>query len=234
MLEVGPLDAFYGDSHILHGVELRVGEGEGVALLGRNGAGKSTLLKALLGAGPRTRGPIVFEKAVIDAMPTHRRARLGLSLVPEDRRIYGHISVAENLRLAAHACAPGVKPRSVGEVAELFPMLKQFLDRGGARLSGGQQQMVAVGRGLVPRPKLLLLDEPAEGLAPLIVEEMAQEIARVRRAEKLALLVTEQNVDFARACTDRLYLIDSGVIVFAGDWAAFDAKPELESRYLAL
>ncbi|WP_244936215.1 ABC transporter ATP-binding protein [Methylobacterium currus] len=234
MLEVGPLDAFYGDSHVLHGVSLAVGAGEGVALLGRNGAGKSTLLKALLDAGPRTVGPVRFEGRPLDGLPTHRRARLGLSLVPEDRRIFGHISVAENLELAAHACGPGVVPRKVAEVAALFPLLQPILDRGGARLSGGQQQMVAVGRGLVPRPKLLLLDEPAEGLAPLIVEDLAREIARVRRAENLALLVTEQNVDFARACTDRLYLIDSGTIVFSGDWAAFDARPELESEYLAL
>ncbi|GJD52215.1 High-affinity branched-chain amino acid transport ATP-binding protein LivF [Methylobacterium crusticola] len=234
MLEVGPLDAFYGDSHVLHGVRLSVGPGEGVALLGRNGAGKSTLLKALLGAGPRATGPVAFEGRPIEGLPTHRRARLGLSLVPEDRRIYGHVTVAENLALARHACPPGVAPRTPAEVAALFPLLAPLLSRGGARLSGGQQQMVAVGRGLVPRPKLLLLDEPAEGLAPLIVEDLAREIARVRRAEALSLLVTEQNVDFARACTDRLYLIDSGVIVFSGDWAAYDARPELETDYLAL
>jgi ABC-type branched-subunit amino acid transport system ATPase component len=234
VLEVGPLDAFYGDSHILHGVRIEIRAGEGVALLGRNGAGKSTLLKALLGAGPRAAGAIAFEGRPLGALPTHQRARLGLALVPEDRRIFPHVTVAENLSLARHACPRGTAPRSPDEVADLFPLLKPILERRGDRLSGGQQQMVAVGRGLVPRPKLLMLDEPAEGLAPLIVEDLAREIARVRRTENLSLLVTEQNVDFARACTDRLYLIDSGAIVFGGDWAAFDADPRLERQYLAV
>jgi ABC-type branched-subunit amino acid transport system ATPase component len=234
MLEVAALDAFYGDSHILHGISLSIGAGEGVALLGRNGAGKSTLLKALMAAGPRTSGTIAFEDRDIAPMATHQRARLGMALVPEDRRIFPHISVAENLDLARHACPPGTMPRKPAEVAELFTLLKPILERRGDRLSGGQQQMVAVGRGLVPRPRLLMLDEPAEGLAPVIVEDMAREIARVRKGESLSLLLTEQNIDFARVCTDRLFIIDSGAIVFAGDWAAFDADPDLEKRYLTV
>ncbi len=234
MLEVSHLDAFYGDSHILHGVTLAIGAGEGVALLGRNGAGKSTLLKALMDAGPRVSGTIRFDGADLTAEPTHRRARRGIALVPEDRRIFPHVSVLENLELARHACPPGVSPPTAQEVASQFSLLPPILDRRGDRLSGGQQQMVAVGRGLMARPRLLMLDEPAEGLAPVIVEDMAREIAAVRKRENLALLVTEQNIDFARACTDRLLIIDSGAIVFAGDWRSFDASPDLEARYLAV
>lgn len=234
MLEIAGLDAWYGDSHILHDVALSVGSGEGVALLGRNGAGKSTLLKAIMEAGPRARGGLVFDGKPLAGLPAHARARLGLCLVPEDRRIFPHISVAENLRLARHATAPGETPMSVEAVAELLPMLKTLLERRGFQLSGGQQQMVAIGRGLVPRPRLLMLDEPAEGLAPVIVEELAEEIRKVRQTQGQALLVAEQNVAFARACTDRLYLIESGRIVFGGDWASFDAQPELQERHLAL
>jgi len=142
--------------------------------------------------------------------------------------------VAENLRLARHAAPRGVEPMTVEEVVALLPMLETLLDRRGYQLSGGQQQMVAIGRGLLSRPRLLMLDEPAEGLAPVIVEELAQEINRVRQQKGQALLVTEQNVAFARACTDRLYLIESGRIVFSGDWASFDAQPELQQRHLAL
>jgi len=234
MLEVGGLDAFYGDSHILHGISLAIGAGEGVALLGRNGAGKSTLLKALMDAGPRVSGTIRFEGQDLGGEPTHRRARRGIALVPEDRRIFPHVSVTENLELARHACPPGLTPPTPQEVAAQFTLLQPILDRRGDRLSGGQQQMVAVGRGLMARPKLLMLDEPAEGLAPVIVEDMAREIAAVRKRENLALLVTEQNIDFARACTDRLLIIDSVAIVFSGDWKAYDAAPDLEARFLAV
>jgi len=234
MLEIDGLDAWYGDSHILHEVALSVAAGEGVALLGRNGAGKSTLLKAIMDAGPRARGSLALDGRPLSGRPAHARARLGLSLVPEDRRIFPHISVAENLRLARHATPAGSEPMSVEEVAQLLPMLQTLLERRGYQLSGGQQQMVAIGRGLVPRPRLLILDEPAEGLAPVIVEELAEEIRKVRQTQGQALLVAEQNVAFARACTDRLYLIESGRIVFGGDWAAFDADPSLQERHLAL
>jgi len=234
MLEVTDFNAWYGDSHILHDVSLSVAAGEGVALLGRNGAGKSTLLKAIMDAGPRAAGTLSFDGKPLKGVPAFSRARRGLCLVPEDRRIFPHTSVAENLRLARHATVKGQTPLTVEEVTELLPMLKTLLDRKGYQLSGGQQQMVAVGRGLVPRPRLLMLDEPAEGLAPVIVEELSEEIRRVREEQGQALLLTEQNVAFARACTDRLYLIESGRIVFAGDWASFDAQPELQERHLAL
>lgn len=234
MLEVRDFNAWYGKSHILHDVALSVATGEGVALLGRNGAGKSTLLKAIMDAGPRGEGTLTFEAEPLAGLRTYARARKGLCLVPEDRRIFSHTTVAENLKLARYGTPPNAEPMPVEDVIKLIPMLATLLDRKGFQLSGGQQQMVAVGRGLVPRPKLLMLDEPAEGLAPVIVEELAAEIQRIREVEGQALLVTEQNVAFARAVSDRLYVMESGRVVFSGDWASFDAAPELQQRHLAL
>lgn len=234
MLEISGLDAFYGQSHILHGIDLSVAAGRGIALIGRNGAGKSTLLKSIMAAGPTVRGRICLDGIDIRSLPTHHRARLGLSLVPEDRRIFPHLTVAENLVLAGHAARAGTTPLPVAELVRLLPHLAPLIERKGYQLSGGQQQMVAVGRGLMPRPRLLMLDEPAEGLAPVIVEQLAIEIARVRAAEGLSLLLAEQNVDFARECTDYVFLLDVGQIVFHGDWTMFDAKLELLQRYLAL
>ena len=234
LLELDRLDAWYGDSHILQDIALRVAEGEGVALLGRNGAGKSTLLKAIMDAGPRAEGRIRFAGSDLGGMACHMRARLGLCLVPEDRRIFTHTTVAGNLMLARYGTPSGQTPLSVDEVVALLPMLSTLLDRKGYQLSGGQQQMLAVGRGLVPRPRLLMLDEPAEGLAPVIVEELAREIGRIRATRGQALIITEQNVAFARACTDRVYLMESGRIVYSGDWDDFDAHPELQDRHLAL
>ncbi len=233
MLEVGPLDAFYGDSHVVQSASLHVAAGEGVALLGRNGAGKTTLLKSIMNAGPTVRGPVRCDGAELGAMPADRRARLGFALVPEDRRIYPHLTVQENLAMGRHGARPGVPPRSTDEVVEMFPLLKQLQARRGFELSGGQQQMLAIARAVVARPRLLLLDEPTEGLAPVIVEQLVAQIQAIQAGETLALLVAEQSIWFARACTSRLYLLDSGRVVFGGTWAAFDADPGLK-RYLAL
>jgi ABC-type branched-subunit amino acid transport system ATPase component len=230
LLEIDNLDAFYGDSHVLHGVTLSVAPGEGLALLGRNGAGKTTLLKSVMAAGPRAEGGLAFEGRKLDGVATHRRARMGISLIPEDRRIFPHISVLTNLKLAQSATREGASPLSPAEVTALFPMLDGLLERKGQALSGGQQQMVAIARGLVARPKLVLLDEPAEGLAPVIVEELAEQIDRSRKQEGYALILTEQNVEFARQCTDRVAILETGRLVFTGDWAEFDKDPELLSH----
>lgn len=234
LLGIDNLDAFYGDSHVLFGVGLQVLAGQGVALLGRNGVGKSTLLKSVMDAGPRAQGRIEFDGRPLAGLSTEKRARLGLMLVPEDRRIFPHLTVAQNLELAAHATPRGATPLSVAEICERFPMLKTLTERQGYQLSGGQQQVLAVARGIVPRPRLLLLDEPAEGLAPLIVQELAEEVRRIRQREGAALLLAEQNVAFARHCTDYVYLLDTGRVVFSGTWEAFDAQPELKTRYLAV
>lgn len=234
LLKVEGLDAWYADSHVLFGVGLEVRQGQGVALLGRNGAGKSTLLKSVMDAGPRASGRLELAGQPLAALSTEKRARLGLMLVPEDRRIFPHLTVAQNLELAGHAAPRGVTPLTVAEICERFPMIATLTDRQGYQLSGGQQQLVAVARGIVPRPRVMLLDEPAEGLAPLIVQELAEEVRRIREREGAALLLAEQNVSFARHCTDFVYLLDSGRVVFSGTWAEFDAQPELKTRYLAV
>lgn len=234
LLEIRDCDAFYDDSHVLHAVSMRIAAGSGVALLGRNGAGKSTLLKSILGAGPTVRGDILLDGASIAGTPAHQRAAMGLSLVPEDRRIFPHITVAENLLMARRAARPGTEPLLPQDVVALFPMLDGLLDRMGYQLSGGQQQILAVARGLVPRPQLLLLDEPTEGLAPIIVQDMARQMARIRAQGTGGLLLAEQNVSFARHCTETVFVIDTGRIVFAGSWPEFDINAERVERYLTL
>ncbi|GGC72572.1 ABC transporter ATP-binding protein [Chelatococcus reniformis] len=233
MLEVAHLDAFYGDGQILHAIALDAAEGERVAVLGRNGAGKSTLLKSLMNAGPRVAGAIRFDGRLLAEMPSYRRAQLGLALVPEDRRIYSHLTVLENIAIARYGAA-GRKAMEPRQILERFSMLKPLEERYGGQLSGGQQQLLAVGRAFAAGPRLLLLDEPTEGLAPVIVEQMAREIAAICDEEKVGLVLCEQNIWFARACTSRLYLIDTGRIVFSGGWDEFDRNADLKQRYLAV
>ena len=234
LLELDGVDAFYGGAHILHGIVLTIAEHEGVALVGRNGAGKSTLLKSVLDAGPRVRGDVRFDRRPLAGLPTHARARLGLALVPEDRRMFAHLTVLQTLRMAARAVPPGTTPPDAGAILARFPVIAGLGERRGGSLSGGQQQMVAVARGLASAPRLLMLDEPTEGLAPLIVADLASRIRDMRATEAPALIVAEQNLVFARALTDRVVLIDSGRIVFDGGWTAFDDNPELARHHLAL
>ncbi len=234
MLEVRNLHARYGDSQALFGIDIDVPARGGVALLGRNGAGKSTLLKSLLDAGPQSTGEIRLEGRALGGLPTEARARLGLALVPEDRRIFTTLTVRQNLELAWHADRRGQPPMRVDHVCTLFPLLADLLDRLGYQLSGGQQQLVAVARGLMASPRLLLLDEPAEGLAPKVAQDLALQVGQARDKLGLTVLVAEQSIAYARQCTEYVYLLDSGTLVFQGDWAAFDAQPELKSRYLAV
>jgi ABC-type branched-subunit amino acid transport system ATPase component len=233
LLNVTGLDAWYGDSHILHCVALDVAQGESVALLGRNGAGKSTLMKALLDAGPRCTGQISFGGQSMMGLPTEKRARTGLMLVPEDRRIYPGITVEENIALGRFAARGRDASITMQQIWDSFPLLEPLRHRGGAELSGGQQQLVAVARGVFGCARLLCLDEPVEGVAPVVVDALAQDIARLRQSG-LSLLIAEQNLSFVRACTDRLFLIDNGIIVFSGSWPEFDADPTLKDRYLAV
>ena len=233
MLELKNLQARYGDSLILDAINLRVQAGQGVALLGRNGAGKTTLLKSIVGGGPAVTGEVSFLGQVLKEQPTYLRARLGLTLVPEDRRIFAHLTVNENLLLARHACVAGTL-LDVEQLYIWFPALAELKNRMGNQLSGGQQQILAVARGLMPRPKCMLLDEPTEGVAPLLVKQMADQINRARREQGSALLLAEQNLWFSRYCTDYVYMIDTGRIVFEGNWNEIDAHPEIVNRYLAL
>jgi len=234
MLEIRNLSARYGDSKALFGIDMAVQAGGGVALLGRNGAGKSTLMKSLLDAGPQTSGEIWLDGKSLDGVSTEARARLGLTLVPEDRRIFTTLTVRQNLELALHAAGKQRRTMNVERMCELFPVLKDLLERLGFQLSGGQQQLVAVARGLMASPTVLLLDEPAEGLAPKVAQDLALQVRRAREMLGLTLLVAEQSIAYARQCTEYVHLLDSGSLVFAGDWRAFDARPDLKSRYLAV
>ncbi len=234
MLEVRELDAYYGDSHILLGLKLSVQAGQRVALLGRNGAGKSTLLKSVMNAGPRVDGIVRFNGQDLRDLPTHKRTRLGVSLVPEDRRIFTHITVAENIAMARYGAAADRPAVPVADIIARFPMLEPLQQRYGGQLSGGQQQLLAVARAMAANPTLLLLDEPTEGLAPIIVEEMARDVVRTCSDKNVALLLCEQNIWFARRCTHYVYVIDTGRIVFEGDWETFDRNPHVQQRYLAL
>jgi branched-chain amino acid transport system ATP-binding protein len=234
MLELAAIDAFYGQAHILHAISLSLAEGERVAVIGRNGAGKSTLLKSIMNAGPTVRSEVRLEGKALGSASASERVRLGMSLVPEDRRIFTHITVAENIRLAQHGTErrEGLPP--IEEIVAKFPMLKDLLGRMGGQLSGGQQQVLAVARSIAARPRLMLLDEPTEGLAPVIVEDLAAKITEACDAYGIGLLLAEQNLWFARECTSRVVLLDSGSVVFSGDWPAFDAASHLVERYLAV
>jgi ABC-type branched-subunit amino acid transport system ATPase component len=234
LLELRHVDAFYGDSHILQEIDLKVPANGRVAVLGRNGAGKSTLLKSVMNAGPRTCGEVIWNGRSLDKLAAFRRARLGLAMVPEDRRIFSHLTVVENLALAGQALSPGETAIGSDELLDNFAMLKPLQSRFGSQLSGGQQQMLAVARGLAARPELLLLDEPTEGLAPVIVEQLAHTIVEMCNVYGTGLLLSEQNIWFAQRCTNYLYILESGRIVFEGDWRQFEQNPEAKTKYLAV
>ena len=234
MLEVRGLRSFYGDSQVLHGIDLAVAPGRRVAVVGRNGAGKTTLLKSIMGGGPTASGHLRWRGTDLHPLAGFERTRLGLSLVPEDRRIFPHLTVVENLEIARHAAAKGKTPSTPDEMIGFFPMLDPLRARYGSQLSGGQQQLLAVARGLLPMPGLLLLDEPTEGLAPIIVEQMAKAIVAICDAREVGLLLSEQNLWFARRCADDVHVLDTGVVVFSGSWAEFDANPQIRARHLAI
>ncbi|MFW7343032.1 ABC transporter ATP-binding protein [Pollutimonas sp. H1-120] len=228
LLEVNGINTFYGDSHILFDVSLEVRENEVVALLGRNGAGKSTLLKTLAGALAPQSGSITFAGTPIHKMQAHEIARLGLQLVPEERRVIGGITVHENLQLAAMTAK---KPLGYDEIYRTFPRLDERRTNKGRELSGGEQQMVAIARAMIRDARLILLDEPFEGLAPLIVRDLmnvCQDLAKQGRT----IVVVEQNVTAALSMADRCYLLNTGHVVFGGTSQELQQKPEITNRYL--
>ena len=229
MLEVRGLHAVYGASHVLHGVSLAAREGEVVSLLGRNGAGKSTTLKAVMGLVRVTGGSVRFRGEALTGLPTHVISRRGLGYVPEDRRIFADLSVRENLLVGERAGSRWTAERLFG----LFPALRPLAERRGGSLSGGEQQMLTIARTLVTDPALLLLDEPSEGLAPVIVRRLGEAIAALKR-EGLTIVLSEQNLKFARRLADRAYVIDKGEIKFEGPIAALDADESLRRAYLGV
>ena len=229
-LEVRGLHAYYGESHVLQGVDLEVRAGEAVALVGRNGAGKTTTINAIAGLLRPRAGRVMIAGTEVAGKPAHLVARAGVALVPQGRRIFSELSVRENLLLAARPIDAGWDER---RVLELFPSLGRRLDNRGDELSGGEQQMLAIGRALMRNPGLLLLDEPSEGLAPKLVAEVG-EVLRSLRAIGLAILLVEQNLALATGVGERVYVMNKGTVVFEGTPAQLAARPDVETRFLGV
>ena len=232
ILTVDKINTFYGHSHILFDVDLTIAEGEVVSLLGRNGAGKTTALRSIMGLTPPRAGSVRWLGEEVQRLKPHAIARKGVGFVPEDRRIFSRLSVEENLEIGAFKL-----DRPTGWTLEriygLFPRLEQLKAHKGNQLSGGEQQMLAIARALMGAPKLVLLDEPSEGLAPAIVKDVGEMIGTLKD-EGIAVLLVEQNARFACRLSDRVYIIDNGRVRFGGTVAQLEEDEELKSRYLAV
>ena len=232
VLEVEALHAGYGPAEVLFGVSLTLGRGEVAALMGRNGAGKSTTLKAIMGLLPARGGRVRFQGADITGLPPFRIARLGLGYVPEDRRIFTDLTVFENLEVGRRD-ARGRAAWTPERLFAVFPNLAEMRNRRASAMSGGEQQMLTIARTLMGNPDAVLLDEPSEGLAPVIVEQMAEAVLRMK-AEGIAVLLSEQNLDFAAAVSDRAYVIEKGGIRYQGTMEALDADDGARAAYLTV
>jgi branched-chain amino acid transport system ATP-binding protein len=229
-LEVKDLNAYYGGAHVLQGVTLSVGSGEAVSLIGRNGAGKTTTIACIVGFLRPRGGRVLVAGADLTGTPAHRVARAGVALVPQGRRVFADLTVRENLALAARPVRDGW---DADKVLQLFPSLARRLGNRGDELSGGEQQMVAIARALLRNPTLLLLDEPSEGLAPKLVDEVGDALERLATSG-LSLLLVEQNLGLATRIGQRVYVMNKGRIVFEGTPAELAASTDVESRYLGV
>jgi branched-chain amino acid transport system ATP-binding protein len=221
----------YGLSQVLFGVSLEVSRGECVCLLGRNGVGKTTTMRSIMGLTPPTRGRVEWKGRDVTRRAPYEVAKLGIGFVPEDRRIFADLTVWENLDVATRRIPGG--GFTIERVYELFPKLAELRDRQGGFLSGGEQQMLTIARTLMGNPELLLLDEPSEGLAPLVVEHLAEQIGRLKR-DGLTILLAEQNVDFSLDLADRVYVLEKGTVRYEGSAQAFRADESIRHQYLAL
>jgi len=233
MLAIDGLNAYYGRAHILQGVGFSMGRGEVLALMGRNGAGKSTTMKAVMGLVPPQSGSIAFEGQPIAGREPFEIARLGIGYVPEDRRVFSELSVMENLSVAQRPKRDDAPHWTPERLFQLFPNLGRMRDRPGGAMSGGEQQMLTIARTLMGNPKLVLLDEPSEGLAPVIVEEMAKTILALK-GEGLSVLISEQNLHFAGSVADRATIIEKGLIRFTGTMAELKGNEAVRSQYLSV
>ena len=229
MLSIRGLDVAYGQSQVLWGVDLEVRAGELVCLMGRNGVGKTTLLKTAIGLLPARGGRLSFDGSDITTWPPDRRARAGIGYVPQGREIFPHLSVEENLRMALLGCG---RTASLDEPLTLFPALKPLLARKGGVLSGGEQQMLAIGRALLTKPKLLMLDEPTEGIQPSIILEIEEALRRIKVELKLAVLLVEQYLDFAERLADKYVIMAKGAVVASGPTR--NLKMETVRQHLAV
>ncbi|MEO8203898.1 MAG: ABC transporter ATP-binding protein [Betaproteobacteria bacterium] len=233
LIDAHGLHTYYGASHILHGVDFSIGRGESVGLMGRNGMGKSTLLKTLLGLVRPRKGRVRVKGLDMTAAAPHRIARAGIAYVPEGRGIFPNLSVSENLLMAARAGTDGKREWTLERVLETFPRLGERLGHGGAQLSGGEQQMLTIGRALLTNPDLLILDEATEGLAPLVAREIMQIVSRVR-ASGIATVIVDKNFRAVNAITDRNVILVKGEVVYSGPAAELRALPDVHMRYLGV
>jgi len=229
ILELYAIDTFYGLGHILHGLSLGVAEGEVVALLGRNGAGKTTTLRSITGLTPPRKGAVRYKGRDIAGLDPHRISQSGIALVPETRGIFSYLTARENLHIARRSTSRW----QIDNVLERFPKLKERLDSKGRELSGGEQQMLAIARALLTGPELLLLDEPSQGLAPIVVDAVMSTV-RALKSERVSMLLVEQNAEMALQLADRVYVIDHGAVVFEGTPARLRADRQVMTTYLGV
>ncbi|MFC7234780.1 ABC transporter ATP-binding protein [Halosegnis marinus] len=232
VLELRDVNAFYGNSHVLFDLDMDIEQNEVVALLGRNGAGKTTTLRTITGTIPRREGTITYRDDDISAASVNSISNAGVKLVPEERRVFPTLTVNENLQVAHDMCR-GREPRPVEEMYDIFPVLGELRQNRGRNLSGGEQQMLSVARALIQSPDLLLLDEPTEGLAPVIVDDLYDVLSEVV-AEDVTVLITEQNVDFALDLAERAYIIDKGANAWEGTVEELNEREDLLEEYLSV
>ncbi len=233
MLEIKNLDAWYGPSHVIHQLSFNVEAGEILALVGRNGAGKTSTLRAIMGLMPRAAGSVRFEGWELLPLGAHERFRHGLGYVPEERRIVPSLTVRENLQIGLVAAGRTDERAAIDEIAESFPRLKERLNQQGTTMSGGEQQMLAIARAMISRPKMILLDEPSEGIMPVLVEEMGALFRRLRD-QGTTLVLVEQNVEWALKLASRAIIIDQGEIVHQSSAGALLADKDIQDRYCAV
>ncbi len=233
MLEITDINSFYGKAHILRDLSFSIKPGEVVSLLGRNGAGKTTTVKSIMQLVKPQTGQIFFDGVELTQLPTHKVAKLGVGYVPEERRIFTDLTISENLEVGRQPPREGVFEWTTDILFDLFPNLLERKNNRGKALSGGEQQMLSIARTLMGNPRLLLLDEPSEGIAPVIVEQMAQTILRLKD-EGLPVLLSEQNLHFARLVSDRAIVIEGGLKKFDGAFSELEAQPEIRDAYLSV
>ena len=233
LLAVEEIHTYYGEAHILQGVSVRVNAGEAVTLIGRNGAGKTTTLLSIMGIARPRRGTVKLAGEDITGLDSHQIAGRGIAWVPEERRVLPNLTVIENLRLGMLAGRPSDGAARIEEVLDIFPRLRERIGQKGRFLSGGEQQMLAIARGLVARPRLMLVDEPTEGLAPLLVESLT-DILKAVNGRGTTILLVEQTLEVALALSHRLYVMDQGRIQFEGTPAELRADPTIQQRFLSV
>jgi branched-chain amino acid transport system ATP-binding protein len=233
-LQIEGLHTYYGESHILRGVSLTLEQGTVVAVLGRNGSGKSTLVKSVVGWVPARKGTITLYGESVERLPSYQVIRAGAAIVPQGRRVFRSLTVQENLTIGARDSRNGAEPRwTLDRIWELFPQLRERRRNRGDQLSGGEQSMLSIARALMTNPRLLLMDEPSEGLAPQMVERVGEVLGEIKR-QGLSILLAEQNLALAMASADEVYILSKGEIVYHDTPAALDAETTVKRRYLGL